>query len=250
MGSFWLRIFDNIGHFIRADQGSRSKNHFKSRVLLNIMRGLFDGTVHYANTRKQTLINGGTITCCHEIQRYLLALHGSLKVDQWITAEQSSIAQQHYAQISSFIMTKLRVQLHFVTNAVNNAAHGCPMPPVLPDIPPLPRLPMDMGMDMASKRESVAPTPSLYTPCTSNKAPAHYKWDLEYHPQLPTMLPRQAPTMLPPQQSFKLSLPLPPSLAPTQRHWNPPQTQTVPPNISYLSNAFNVCNCSNFNNFV
>ena len=84
-------------------------------VLLEIIRDLFDGTVHYNNAGKRDLINNGVLTDCIELQRYLMALSSTLDIEQWFKQQTKSKDRVRYGPISKAIVHRLRQELHQIT---------------------------------------------------------------------------------------------------------------------------------------
>ena len=81
------------------------------------MKGLFDGTVQYANTKQQSLINSSTVMCCDKIQQYLLTLHSSLSIKQWVHEERMNNHHHRYQAIGKTILQKVRFTLNdMITN--------------------------------------------------------------------------------------------------------------------------------------
>ena len=107
-GALW-----NIQFLTELELATTHRQH----VLLEIIRDLFDGTVHYANTRRQSLINSGTITNSDELQKYILALNSSLNVAEWLKQEIESKRRKRYGPLSKAIARKLRGELHRITGS-------------------------------------------------------------------------------------------------------------------------------------
>ena len=97
MGSFWLHIFREIDRAISD-----------SSILIHILCALFDGKVHFANTKKLPLICGGTITHSVAMQQYLRGLDETLNVEQWTTKRDPEPAK--------VLMDELRERLHAICN--------------------------------------------------------------------------------------------------------------------------------------
>ena len=82
---------------------------------MEIIRDLFDGTVHYNNTGKRDLINNGVLTDCIELQRYLMALSSTLDIGQWVKQQTESKDRVRYGPISKAIVCRLRQELRRIT---------------------------------------------------------------------------------------------------------------------------------------
>lgn len=54
-----------------------------TKALLVILDAIFSGTVHYANTKIQPLVNNSTLIGSSKMQQYFLKLHPSLNVQRW-----------------------------------------------------------------------------------------------------------------------------------------------------------------------
>ena len=96
-------------------------------ILVEIIRDLFDGTVHYANTRKQALINNGTLVLSKELQRYLMALSPTLGVAQWLREQNNVPDRRRYDPFSKAVVGRLRGELHRIADSldvVNNEANN------------------------------------------------------------------------------------------------------------------------------
>ena len=81
--------------------------------MVHIVRALFDGFVHFANTKQQRLISGGTVVHCRPMHSYLLNLHETLKVDEWIKGQKNR--RNHNSVV---VMDRLRAQLHRIDRPV------------------------------------------------------------------------------------------------------------------------------------
>ena len=86
---------------------------------MEIIRDLFDGTVHYANTRKQDLINNGTLALSERLQCYLLALSSTLDVAQWLKEQNRAPNQRRYGPFSKAVVGRLRRELHGIVDSMN-----------------------------------------------------------------------------------------------------------------------------------
>ena len=89
-------------------------------ISMEIIRDLFDGTVHYANTRKQALINNGTLVLSEEIQRYLMALSSTLDVAQWLKEQNNAPDRRRYGPLSKAVVERLRSELHRIADSLNS----------------------------------------------------------------------------------------------------------------------------------
>eukprot|EP01084_Bolivina_argentea_P159171 277235_1 len=77
---FWCRIFNEI------ESNLHDFNHkisFQHSMYL-ILKELLTSTVKYSNTKHQPLVPIGTIKNCKYIKEYLLKLHFTLTIDEWI----------------------------------------------------------------------------------------------------------------------------------------------------------------------
>eukprot|EP01083_Nonionella_stella_P318720 1166406_1 len=78
---FWCGVFDFIQQYYDKTQCNATTQR---RFVYGTLRKLLDGSVQYANTKQQPLIPIGTIKNCKHIKQYLLNLHETLDVNQWI----------------------------------------------------------------------------------------------------------------------------------------------------------------------
>ena len=86
-------------------------------MLISIHEKLFNATIQYSNTRRQYLINSGPIICSQELQQYLLRLHPSLIINEWVKQIKSN---KKYQAIGKIVMNKLRYQLHEIRVTMND----------------------------------------------------------------------------------------------------------------------------------
>ena len=104
-----------------------------TKALLVILDAVFSGTVHYANTKIQPLVNNSTLIGSSKMQQYFLKLHPSLNVQRWKLEETLRQRQQaghllppgrpgavtnssRGKNIPRLIMAKLRVSLSELAN--------------------------------------------------------------------------------------------------------------------------------------
>jgi len=78
---FWMSAF----HQIQADLQTAldRDSQLVTKALLVILDAIFSGTVHYANTKIQPLVNNSTLIGSSKMQQYFLKLHPSLNVQRW-----------------------------------------------------------------------------------------------------------------------------------------------------------------------
>jgi len=123
---FWMSAF----HQIQASlQIMLSDAESVSKALLVILDRIFSGTVHYANTKIQPLVNNSTLIGSSKMQQYFLKLHPSLNVQRWKLEETLRQRQRsgdllppgrpgtvtnsnRGKNIPRLIMAKLRLSLH------------------------------------------------------------------------------------------------------------------------------------------
>ena len=85
-----------------------------SRLFNHIIRDCFDGSIQYVNTKRQFLINQGTLMSSPMFQQYLQnSVHKDLDINQWIHIEQQI---QNRAAVGPAIMEKLRHNLHRISH--------------------------------------------------------------------------------------------------------------------------------------
>eukprot|EP01084_Bolivina_argentea_P012102 22679_1 len=106
---FWVVIFKHIHNFLDKN----SKFFFE----LHILKGLFEGTVKYSNTKPLPIINGGSVMCSDEMHQYLFHLNNTLKIKQWIKQQEDS---GNYKNISLIIVQHIRAQLNLIINNKSN----------------------------------------------------------------------------------------------------------------------------------
>eukprot|EP01084_Bolivina_argentea_P260948 440829_1 len=85
----------------------------KAEMQLHLIKALFHGTIKYNNTKCQSLISGGSIMCCKELQQFLYSLHPTLKIKEWIKEQKMCTS---YQQNSSKLIYKIQSQLHIIIN--------------------------------------------------------------------------------------------------------------------------------------
>ena len=91
---------------------------------------LFHGTVQYANTKRQSLINCSALICCPKMQHFLLSLHPTLDIKQWVYEEQRKKTSR-YRPTGKTVMEQIRSQLAVITGKTGKVlgeANSAPNP--------------------------------------------------------------------------------------------------------------------------
>ena len=102
--------FDYIQFIVRYYTKSGVDDMTPSRLFNHIIRDCFDGSIQYVNTKRQFLINQGTLMGSPMFQQYLQnSVHKDLDINQWINIE---VAAQNRTAVGPEIMEKLRHYLH------------------------------------------------------------------------------------------------------------------------------------------
>lgn len=108
-----------IQHLTRSSKNMSDQVslHHKS-ALIKIIRECFDATIQYSNTRRQYLINQGTLMSSALFQQYLYNIHDNLDINEWINNEKQIRAKsldKKYPAIGPEIMNQLRHKLHLLS---------------------------------------------------------------------------------------------------------------------------------------
>ena len=120
---FYSLIQNQIINVIHITQriSSRFDNKYDHKSLFrNAISALFHGTVQYANTKRQSLINCSALICCPKMQNFLLSLNPTLDIKQWVYEEQKKKASR-YRPAGKVLMEKLRAQLVEITGKTPNS---------------------------------------------------------------------------------------------------------------------------------
>ena len=107
--------------YIRSDPRENLKN-----IFIDIIKNCFDATIKYANTKRQYLINQGTVMNSSMFQQYLYNTHRSLDVNKWINQEKQKRANSlniKYPAIGPEIMHQLRHKLHSIESIMTTINH-------------------------------------------------------------------------------------------------------------------------------
>ena len=73
-----------------------------------VISDLFDGTVHYAHTKEQSLVNHGVLKHDEGVQEYLVRLHPSLDVKQWKRQSAKDIMDRVRCELRRILQTEER----------------------------------------------------------------------------------------------------------------------------------------------
>ena len=88
-----------------------------------MLYSLFMTEIEYAKTKKNSLINAGTIISSKALQSYLSGLYPSLTIEQWITDEKTNT---HSHKLAKNIFEKVCRELcDLVSQFQTNSANSC-----------------------------------------------------------------------------------------------------------------------------
>ena len=110
----------NVIHITQRISSRFDNKHDHKLLFRNAISALFHGTVQYANTKRQSLINCSALICCPKMQNFLLSLNPTLDIKQWVYEEQKKKASR-YRPAGKVLMKKLRAQLVEITGKTPNS---------------------------------------------------------------------------------------------------------------------------------